>query len=317
MILRSIQRVLHRLAGRVARVLSVTVVVVGLVDLGWAPHLLAAELTPLRILLTNDDGYDAPGVKTVHKYLVAAGHDVTLVAPLSNRSGSGMRVSIQGTLDYKERAAGVWSVDGSPTDALLVGLLHIMGGEAPDIVISGANFGPNLGYAGSSGTLGAATMAMYVGIPAIAISVGVIPAEQGADPIPFPSTLGAFDGAAEFTVRLIGDLQKARMDNGNLLPEHTLLNVNYPPADPEAIKGVRVSQATWDSGVRIAYEETGEAGQLEIQLRSIEPGVPGSDDSDWQWFSRGYVTISVLDGDSDAGATSREAVSHRLSMIGE
>ena len=89
---------------------------------------------------------------------------------------------------------------GSPADSVLVGLLHILQGETPDIVISGANFGPNLGYASSSGTVGAATMAMHVGIPAIAVSVGIDPAEYSATPIPFPSTFGAFDGAAEFTV---------------------------------------------------------------------------------------------------------------------
>ncbi len=99
---------------------------------------------------------------------------------------------------------------GSPADSVLVGLLHILQGETPDIVISGANFGPNLGYASSSGTVGAATMAMHVGIPAIAVSVGIDPAEYSATPIPFPSTFGAFDGAAEFTVKLIRDLQDAR-----------------------------------------------------------------------------------------------------------
>lgn len=297
--------------------LLVTAVVLSLVELAWAKQLLAANPTPLRILLTNDDGYDAPGIKTVHESLVAAGHDVTVVAPLSNQSGSGMRVTTQGTLDYKEQSAGVWSVAGSPADSVLVGLLHIMQDESPDIVISGANFGPNLGYARSSGTVGAATMAMYVGLPAIAISVGVDPAEHDAKPIPFPSTFRAFDGAAELTLKLIGDLQEAQIDNGNLLPENTILNVNYPAADSEKINGVRVLQATWDAGVRIAYEETGEAEQLKVRLQLMEPGAVTSEDADWQWFSRGYVTITVLDGDSDAGESLRDAISHRLSMIGQ
>ena len=101
-----------------------------------------------------------------------------------------------------------------------------------------------------------------------------------------------------------------------MLPEHTILNVNYPAADPEEIKGVRVSQATWDAGVRIAYEDSGEPGKLKIRLQLIEPGVANSDDVDWQWFSRGYITISVLDGNSDAGASLRDAISHRLSTTG-
>ncbi len=267
---------------------------------------------PLRILLTNDDGFDSPGIKAVQKSLSAAGHEVILVAPLGNQSSSGMRVSTQGKLDYEEHSAGVWSVDGSPADAVLVGLLHIMKDDAPDIVISGANFGPNLGYAYSSGTLGAATMAMYAGVPAIAISVGVNPAEYAAQPYPFPSTFMAFGGAADFAVSLVDDLLAARAEDAPLLPAKTVLNVNYPPAAKESIKGVRLSPATWDAGARIAYAESEEAGQLDVQLQLMEPGAVSDDNADWQWLARGYVTITVLDADSDAGATARNAIAERL-----
>jgi 5'-nucleotidase len=290
----------------------VVAVFVSLVGSGCAAQVLATEPASLRILLTNDDGYDTPGIIAIHEALIAAGHGVTLVAPLTNQSGSGMRVSTQGTLDYKEHSEGIWSVDGSPADSVLVGLLHIMQGETPDLVISGANFGPNLGYASSSGTVGAATMAMHVGIPAIAVSVGIDPAEYSATPIPFSSTVGAFDGAAEFTAKLILDLQDSQEESGNLLPEKTILNVNYPAMKPEELEGVRVLKATWDAGVRIAYEETGEAGQLAVQLQLLDPGAPEGDDGDWQWLSRGYITISVLDGNSDAGETLRNAISSRL-----
>ena len=289
----------------------VIAVFVSLVGSGCSTQVLTAEPASLHILLTNDDGYDTPGIKAVHEALIVAGHDVTLVAPLTNQSGSGMRVSTQGTLDYKEHSEGVWSVDGSPADSVLVGLLHIMQGETPDIVISGANFGPNLGYASSSGTVGAATMAMHVGIPAIAVSVGINPAEYNVAPYPFPSTLRAFGGAAEFTVRLIRDLQDAQEESGNLLPEKTILNVNYPAVKAEELQGVRVLEATWDVGVRIAYEETGEAGQLAVQLQLLDPGVPGNDDADWQWLSRGYATITILDGSTDAGESLRNAISGR------
>jgi 5'-nucleotidase len=297
----------------------VAVVFACLIGPGCAAQVVAAEPASLNILLTNDDGYDQAGIKAVHKALIAAGHNVTLVAPLHNQSGSGMRVSIQGTLDYKEHSEGVWSVDGSPADSVLVGLLHIIQGETPDLVISGANFGQNLGYANSSGTVGAATMAMRVGIPAIAISVAIDPAEYNTaqSTLPFPSTFGAFDGAADFTVKLVRDLQDAREEVGNLLPEKAILNVNYPAKKPEEITGVRLLEATWDVGFRIAYEETGEAGQLAVQLQPLDPGTPEDDDDDWQWLSRGYITITVLDGNTDAGETLRDAISSRLSALGK
>ena len=227
-----------------------------------------------------------------------------------------MRVTAWGTLDYEEQAPGVWSVDGFPADAVLVGLMHIMGGESPDVVISGANFGPNLGFANSSGTVGAATMAMYAGLPAIAISVVIDSSEHSDDPVPFPSTLTAFAGAAELAVNLIGDLPRSRTDNERLLPQHIVLNVNYPAGHPDDVNGVRILKATWDAGARIDYEETEEVGRLRVNLQMTEPGEASSDDADWQWFARGYVTISVLDGDSAAGKSMRDAISHRLSMIG-
>jgi 5'-nucleotidase len=293
----------------------VVAVFAALIGPGCVLQAVADERASLRILLTNDDGYDKPGIKAVHAALVAAGHDVTLIAPLSDQSGSGMRVSTQGTLDYRQHSEGIWSVDGSPADAVLVGLLHIMQDEPPELVVSGANFGPNLGYASSSGTVGAATMAMQVGIPAIAISVGINPAEYAATPIPFPSTFAAFDGAAGFAVDLIRDLQETRGEGGSLMPNRAVLNVNYPPVKPEELQGVRLLRAIWDVGVRIAYKETEEAGELAVQLELLDAGAPADGDADWQWLSRGYITISVLDGNSDAGETLSDSMSSRLSVL--
>jgi len=295
----------------------VVAVFAALLGPGCESQVSGTEPASLRILLTNDDGYDTPGIRAVLEALVAAGHDVTLVAPRTDQSGSGMRVSTQGTLDYKEHSEGIWSVDGSPADSVLVGLLHILQSETPDLVVSGANFGPNLGFASSSGTVGAATMAMHVGIPAIAISVGLNPAEYAAQPIPFPSTFNAFDGAAEFAVKLIHDLQETREEGGSLIPNKAVLNVDYPAVKREELQGVRVLQAVWDVGVRIAYSEAGEAGRLSVQLELLDAGAPDDDDADWQWLSRGYITISVLDGDSDAGEALRGSVSSRLSGLRE
>lgn len=299
------------------RRLFLAVLSVGLILFGCATQTVAAEISPLRILLTNDDGYDAPGIKAVREALLRVGHKVTLVAPLKDQSSSGARVTTRGTLHYKEQSPGVWSVDGSPADSVLVGLLHIMGDESPDLVVSGANFGQNPGYAINSGTVGATTVAMYAGFPAIAVSVGVDFSEAGAKPYPFPSTLKAFAGAAEFSVNLIDDLQKTHDDDGGLLPAHTLLNVNYPALDPGEIKGVRVLQAARTSGVRFDYESAAEAGQLKIRILPIDPAEAGNSDADWQMFAHGFVTITVLDGDWDAGESLRDGISKRLSTLGQ
>ncbi len=296
-------------------VLRLTAVLLGLLVAGCATPEFAAEPASLNILLTNDDGYDTPGIKAVHKALITAGHRVTLVAPLQNNSGSGMRVTTQGKLDYKEHSEDIWSVDGSPADSVLVGLLHIMQNEAPDIVVSGVNFGPNLGYAISSGTVGAATMAMHAGIPAIAVSVGIKAEEYNATPVPFPSTFGAFHGAGQFISKLISELQETKKKGGNLLPGNTILNVNYPAVRASELAGVRVLEAKWDAGVRISYKDIEQTGQLAVELQVLEAGDVTAGDADWQWLNRGYVTITVLDGNTDAGNSSRTNVSSRLSVL--
>jgi 5'/3'-nucleotidase SurE len=302
---------------RADRGLFLAITVSTLMVIAWAPKLLAADREPLRILLTNDDGFDSPGITAVFDTLVAAGHEVTLVAPLRNQSGSGVRITTRGVLDYKEHSTGIWSVDGSPADSVLVGLTHILKvDEAPDIVISGANFGPNLSYGSSSGTVGAATMAMYWGIPAIAVSVGIDSSERDAVPIPFPSTISAFKGAADLTLELINNLQDARIDTEKLLPEHTILNVNYPAVSPDELKGIRIARAArGGSGIRFDYEETDQTGQLQVRFRFSAPDTEGGNNTDVELFLAGNVTISVLDGDWDAGEPLREAMLPRLKLL--
>ena len=302
----------------VKRLIVHAITIIGIAALGWSPQLLGADKTPLRILLTNDDGFNAPGIKAIYAKLVAAGHQVTLVAPLTNQSASGIRLTTSGLISYKEQSPGIWSVDGSPADSVLVGLNHILkDSDSPDIVVSGANFGQNVARASSSGTVGAATMAMYRGFPAIAVSVGIDRTERDAQPVPFPSTLGAFDGAAALTLKLIDNLQEAQVENEGLLPELTLLNVNYPAVSPEEIRGVRMARAAKRRGFGIGYEETGQANQLRAGLRRLENDRPANDNADLELFSQGYVTISVLDGDWDAGPSIRESISKRLPMTGQ
>lgn len=291
------------------------IVSVGLMLVSCSTQLIAADASPLKLLLTNDDGYDTPGIMAVRSALLQSGYEVTLVAPLKNQSGSGARVTSSGMLDYKEQSEGVWSVDGSPADAVLVGLLHIMKDDAPDLVVSGANFGQNPGYAINSGTVGAATVAMYAGFPAIAISVAVDYAEVGAKPYPFPSTLRAFPGAAALLVDLVGNLQETRTADGFLLSPHTILNVNYPPLGAEQVKGIRVVPAARTSGVRFSYEENVEAGQLEVKVLPVAPERAGHENADWQMLTRGFVTISVLNGDWDAGESLRDDIASRLSRL--
>lgn len=270
----------------------------------------------LHILLTNDDGYLAPGIVAVRSALLEAGFRVTVVAPIEEQSGSGVRITTSGTISCEEKAEGVWAVGGSPADAVMIGLRHLLQDDLPDLVVSGANFGHNLGHVtSSSGTVGAATMAMYRGFPAIAISVGRDFSERAAQPVPFPSTLEAFGGAAAFTVALIHELQAGLSSEEGLLPSHTLLNVNYPALAADEIQGVRYAPVARANQIRFAYSETGEPGEVRtalVQATHAEDSIAGTD---LRLFGLGYITISVLDGDWDAGELLRESVSDRLTAL--
>ncbi|MEQ9397525.1 5'/3'-nucleotidase SurE, partial [Haliea sp.] len=136
--------------------------------------LAAGPAFSLNILLTNDDGWQAPGIQSVYKTLTEAGHTVTLVAPVSDQSGRGgaMNTDVGGYVAVNRVGDGMWSVDGTPTDSVRAGLQVILRDAPPDIVISGSNFGQNLGRAGAhqSGTVNAALQSAFLGYPAIAIS---------------------------------------------------------------------------------------------------------------------------------------------------
>ena len=124
----------------------------------------------LTILLTNDDGYLSPGIRAMRQALLDQGHEVLMVAPAENQSGSSASISPDG-ITVTDHGLNVWSVEGRPADAVRFGLGQLMADQPPDLVISGINFGQNVGAdVMISGTVGAATTAVRLGIPAIAIS---------------------------------------------------------------------------------------------------------------------------------------------------
>lgn len=239
---------------------------------------------------------------------------MTVVAPLTNQSGSSVRVTIA-AIAYRQQTEGVWSVDGSPADAVAIGLQQILRATPPDLVVSGANFGQNLGAnVVISGTVGAATMALQSDIPAIAVSVGLHLDERDAQPQPFPSTLAAFDPAAEFVVALIRRLQETHTQAGALLPSGIMLNVNYPALAKSVIKGVKFAALGHTGGVSVVYRDRENSGSIKPEL-AVEQRVETVKDADTALFNAGWITIGMLDGNWDATVASRQAMAGRLSAL--
>src|SRR6187402_1177159 len=174
----------------------------------------------MRILISNDDGYFAPGLE--HLAAALAQHaEITVVAPERDRSGASNSLTLDRPLTVRRAPNGFLFVNGTPTDCVHLAVTGLLD-DLPDMVISGINHGANMGddtiY---SGTVAAATEGFLLGIPSVAIS---LVAEGG----------GHFDTAARVAMDLIGRFQQAPFGQA------VLLNVNVPDVEYEALRGFQV-----------------------------------------------------------------------------
>jgi len=174
----------------------------------------------LRILISNDDGYLAPGLEALAS-AVSEIAEVTVVAPDRDRSGASHSLTLKQPLRVQEAANGFLFVDGTPTDCVHLALTGLMP-EEPDMVISGINRGSNLGddvlY---SGTVAAAMEGRWLGFPALAVSL--------AGPAP-----RQYETAAVVVVRMLQAMKH--------LPPETILNINVPDVALEEIQGWRATR---------------------------------------------------------------------------
>ena len=175
----------------------------------------------MRILISNDDGYFAPGIEHLAAAL-GCRHDITVVAPERDRSGASNSLTLDRPLSVRRAASGFLFVNGTPTDCVhlaVTGLLDTL----PDMVISGINLGANMGddtiY---SGTVAAATEGFLLGIPSIAISLASKEARH-------------FETACEVAIDLV-------RRHANAPAGAWLLNVNVPDVPPGEIRGTEVTR---------------------------------------------------------------------------
>jgi 5'/3'-nucleotidase SurE len=256
----------------------------------------------LRILLTNDDGWNAAGITAVYDALVAAGHDVTVVAPLTNQSGVGGRITFGGPpLQVVLQALRKYSVAGSPADAVEVGLSVVFANKPPDLVISGTNIGQNIG-AGTvhSGTVGAAVTALNDGVSAIAVSTE----------IDFATNVGPFAETGAFVVKLVAALRK-QVKGSQLLPKAVGLNVNYPLVEDGGAPADVVLTQNGRGFLDLTYTgalptTVGESSSLTI---GFNLAVPESEEhADTTALAANMVSISTLEPDYDAANDVREHI---------
>ncbi|MCM5704547.1 5'/3'-nucleotidase SurE [Larsenimonas salina] len=267
-----------------------------------APQSDAADANaPLDILLTNDDGFDAPGIQSMYEALTEAGHNVTIVAPKDNQSAQGSSLggvealtSTIGVGTFDD--AGNYWVDGRPKVAVETALDSLLADQHFDLAISGTNSGENIGTSENiSGTVGAAVQALQNGLPAIAVSADT---KQAGD--------SGFDNAAEYTLKLLDKLQNAQKEGEPLLPDGTGLSVNAPAGE---VDGVALTEITRKSSTEypIVENDDGSYGSSGIDQQGS-----GSATAEGDQFLENKVTVSAIDGNWSANEQARSALEARL-----
>ncbi|MEU9863625.1 5'/3'-nucleotidase SurE [Streptomyces sp. NPDC047971] len=262
-----------------------------------------APAAPLRILLTNDDGYNAPGIRKAFERLTAAGHDVTIVAPLTNQSGTGTKMSSAPTITVKHPEPKVWAVDGSPGDSVAFGLSEVFEGRAPDLVVSGTNFGPNVaGLASHSGTVGGAVTAVESGVPAIALSTGGL---SVPDPV---TTVNAMGPTLDFAVKLI-DRLRTRAKSGPLLPKGVGLNVNHPVVGADGKGTAAGVSSTFQDPQTILEPNYTDAGDGTWKVDVTVDMRPAAKGGDVEAIIAGRIAVSPMNANWNTGAADHAVTS--------
>lgn len=233
----------------------------------------------MHILLTNDDGIHAVGLRAMYGALKEAGHLVSVVAPLTEQSAVGHAVTIALPLKVREvRENGFrgLGVTGTPVDCAKLGLTGLLGGDRPDLVISGINAGANVGvdilY---SGTVAAATDAALMGWPAMAVSMDDFSPED-------------LSAQAAWAAKLV-----ERMDWA-ALPAKTMLNLNFPNRPLNEVRGMRTCPQT-SASYRDWFEERQDPrGRTYYWLDGVIPPEDVAPGTDRALLTDGWITLTPL-----------------------
>jgi 5'-nucleotidase len=181
----------------------------------------------MRILLTNDDGVHASGLRLLEQVARRFSDDIWVVAPAEEQSGTGHSLTLTRPIRLRKLDERRFAVAGTPTDAVLMALFHVMKDERPDVILSGINRGANLGEDVTySGTVSATMEGALAGVRSIALSQSYAREGMG-DSVPFAA-------AEAWAERVLGPLLDEPMTPG------TLVNVNFPALAAEEVRGIRV-----------------------------------------------------------------------------
>jgi len=249
----------------------------------------------MRILITNDDGINAPGLKVLNEIaheLAGPKGEVWTVAPAFEQSGVGHCISYTHPMMISEMGPRRFAAEGSPADCVLAGLHEVLSNVPPDLVLSGVNRGNNSAEnALYSGTLGGAMEAALQGIPSIALSQYYGPDNaQAEDPFEAARVHGS-----EVIRRIIAH-DPAGQDGYRLF-----YNVNFPPVPGGAVKGTRITPQGIRQGTRFSVEpHNSPSGRRFLWIKGGDQRAPTEAGSDAAENLAGYISVTPMRADLTA-----------------
>lgn len=234
-------------------------------------------MSDTHILLSNDDGIDAFGLKALEEALQGMpGIRTTTVAPASQQSATSRCMTLMDPLRLKQHTETRWSVSGTPTDSVMVALGNVLADDRPDFVISGINHGPNMGEdVHYSGTVAAAMEGCVQGIPSLAVSL--------ADWRP-----NDFGGVAATVRRLLPDLLETE------LPRGTMWNLNVPDGPESSVRGVRVTRMGSREYHDVITEMKDPRGRPMVWIAGQGPHWQDAEGTDYNAVRDGYASLTPL-----------------------
>jgi len=232
-----------------------------------------------RILITNDDGYHADGISALESALKEVG-DVFVVAPATDQSGAAHSLTLARPLRIRQIDERHWTVDGTPTDCVLLALNQILGEDSlPDICCSGINHGPNLGDdATYSGTVAGALEATILGVPGLAFSLAVTRSHDFTE-----------------SARTAADMTRQALETG--LPAGVLLNINVPKGAP---KGIRITKQGVKEARPVISENIDPRGKPYYWIGEQREGFRPAGGTDFEAIEEGFVSVTPMRSDLTA-----------------
>jgi len=243
----------------------------------------------MRILITNDDGINAPGLAVLDAIARSISDDVWTVAPAFEQSGVGHCISYTHPTMLSEFGPRRFAAEGSPADCVLAGIYHVMQDAPPDLVLSGVNRGNNAAdntlY---SGTIGAAMEAALQGIPAIALSQYYGTANANLD--------NPFAAAAAHGTQVVQTLwDQGGWDNADY---RLFYNVNFPPCDAGDVKGTRIVRQGHRPNTKFSVTaQTSPTGREFMWIKGGPQHEPTGEGTDAQACLDGYTAVTPMRAD--------------------